>query len=141
MACVVKIYGAGLNCTNGSSLGNFSTLDYPAGTTMVSVVTCGWPSLRPATNGVILGPNYAYHPAGVTVTPVGCGPDPNQPCDCINGGCVPQTTYNTPGVFPTLAACQSGCAKNSNCTGECVDPAEIAALKQAVNTLQSKICK
>jgi hypothetical protein len=62
-------------------------------------------------------------------------------CDCVNGGCVPQTTYNTPGVFANLAACQSGCAKNSNCTGECVDPVEIAALKQAVNTLQSKICK
>jgi hypothetical protein len=68
------------------------------------------------------------------------GIDPDQPCDCVNGGCVPKTTYNTPGVFPNLAACQSGCAKNSNCTGECVDPAEIAALQQAVNNLQSKIC-
>jgi hypothetical protein len=65
----------------------------------------------------------------------------DQPCDCLNGGCVPKTTYNTPGIYVNLAACQSGCAKNSNCTGECVDPAEIAALKQAVNTLQSKICK
>ncbi len=70
--------------------------------------------------------------------------DPNPldlvPCDCVNGGCVPKTTYNTPGVFPSLAACQSGCAKNSNCTGECVDPSEIAALGQALNTLQSKFC-
>ncbi len=68
------------------------------------------------------------------------GLDPNQPCDCLNGGCVFATTYNTSGVFPSLAACQSGCAKNSNCTGECVDPAEIAALAQALNTLQSKFC-
>lgn len=66
--------------------------------------------------------------------------NPNQPCDCINGGCVPKTTYNTPGVFLTLAACESGCAKNSNCTGECVDPAEIAAHQQAINNLQAKIC-
>jgi hypothetical protein len=61
--------------------------------------------------------------------------------DCLNGGCIPQNMYNTPGVFTSLAACQSGCAKNSNCMGECVDPAEIAALQQAVGNLQSKICK
>lgn len=66
--------------------------------------------------------------------------DPAMPCDCINGGCVPKNTYNTPGVFATLDACQSRCAKNSNCTGECVDPAEIAAHQQAINNLKAKIC-
>jgi hypothetical protein len=66
--------------------------------------------------------------------------DPNIPCDCVNGGCVSATLYNTPGVFANLAACQSGCAKNSNCTGECVDPAEIAALNQSISTLRSRIC-
>ena len=60
--------------------------------------------------------------------------------DCVNGGCVPKVTYNTPGVFETLAACQSGCAQNSTCTGECVDPAEIAAHQQAINNLKAKIC-
>jgi hypothetical protein len=64
-----------------------------------------------------------------------------EPCDCVNGGCVPKTTYNTPGVFASLAACQSGCAQNSTCTGECVDPAEIAGLRQALNNLQSKFCR
>jgi hypothetical protein len=61
--------------------------------------------------------------------------------DCVNGGCVPKTTYNTPGVFENLTACQSGCAQNSTCTGECVDPAEIAGLRQALNNLQSKFCR
>jgi hypothetical protein len=65
----------------------------------------------------------------------------NQPYDCVNGGCVPKTTYNTPGVYATLAACQSGCAKNSNCTGECVSSDEIAALQQAANNLQARLCK
>lgn len=60
--------------------------------------------------------------------------------DCVNGGCVPKATYGTPGVFSTLAACQAGCAQNSPCTGECVDPAEIAAHRQALNNLQSKFC-
>jgi hypothetical protein len=66
--------------------------------------------------------------------------NPDQPCDCINGGCLPKTTYGTPGVFANLAACEAGCAKNSNCTGECVDPAEIAAHQQALNNLKAKIC-
>lgn len=70
----------------------------------------------------------------------GGGVDPNKPCDCINGGCVPATTYGTPGVFPNLAACQSGCAKNSNCTGECVSPEEMAALQQAANNLRGRLC-
>jgi hypothetical protein len=65
----------------------------------------------------------------------------NPTYDCINGGCVQKGTYNTPGVFDSLAACQSGCAKNSNCTGECVPADEIANLQQALNNLQSKFCK
>jgi hypothetical protein len=65
----------------------------------------------------------------------------NQPYDCVNGGCIPKTTYNTPGVFASLAACQSGCAKNSNCTGECVSTDEIAALQQAASALQARLCK
>jgi hypothetical protein len=140
MTCVVRVYGAGLKCTDGSSLGNFSSIDYPQGTTMDSVVTCNWSSFRPNINGTLQGANYAYHPTGLTVTLVGCGPDPDQPCDCLNGGCVPKTTYNTPGVYANLAACQAGCAQNSPCTGECVDPAEIAAHRQALNNLQAKFC-
>jgi len=74
----------------------------------------------------------------------GCVPTsvpPDQPFDCINGGCVAKTTYNTPGVFANLAACRSGCAKNSNCAGECVSPAQIAALQSATNNLISRYCK
>jgi hypothetical protein len=85
---------------------------------------------------------YSCFLAGsLTIVPIIPPVDNNNPCDCLNGGCIPASTYGTPGAFPTLAACQSGCAKNSNCTGECVDPAEIAALQQAAATLQSKICK
>jgi hypothetical protein len=61
-------------------------------------------------------------------------------CDCLNGGCIPAALYGTPGKYANLAACQSACAKDSNCIGECVSPAEIAALQQAANNLQSKIC-
>jgi hypothetical protein len=65
----------------------------------------------------------------------------NQPYDCINGGCVPKKTYNTPGVFANLSACEAGCAKNSDCPGECVTAEDIANLKQAANNLQARHCK
>jgi hypothetical protein len=67
--------------------------------------------------------------------------DPAQPCDCLNGGCVAKTTYGTPGKYPSLAACESGCAKDSNCIGECVSVAEIASLQQAASNLRSRLCK
>jgi hypothetical protein len=67
--------------------------------------------------------------------------NPSQKFDCLNGGCIPAETYTTPGIYANLAACESGCAKNSNCKGECVSAAELAALQQAANQLQSKICK
>ena len=76
----------------------------------------------------------------ISVSFYDCEVDKNQPFDCLNGGCVPKTTYNTPGVFLNLAACQAGCATNSTCTGECVSTAELAALQQAANQLQSKFC-
>lgn len=66
---------------------------------------------------------------------------PNESYDCINGGCIPKATYSTPGVFASLAACQSGCAKNSNCAGECVSAAELAALQAAAGTVRSRLCK
>ena len=65
---------------------------------------------------------------------------PNTRYDCLNGGCIPKTTYGTPGVFPSLAACQSGCATNSTCTGECVLAEELAALQQAANTVRPRLC-
>jgi hypothetical protein len=91
--------------------------------------------------GIFSGSGWVGSPSYYLKNCVAGATDPDQPCDCVNGGCVPKTTYNTPGVFPNFAACESGCAKNSNCTGECVDPAEIAALGQALTNLQAKICK
>jgi hypothetical protein len=82
-----------------------------------------------------------YTSGTLVITPNNEGVDPIQQYDCINGGCIPKATYNTLGKYASLAACQSGCAKDSNCTGECVSAAELAALQQAANNLQSKFCK
>lgn len=82
-----------------------------------------------------------YQAGTLVITPINPAIDPAQQYDCINGGCIPKTTYNTTGKYASLAACQSGCAKDSNCTGECVSVEEIAALQQAASNLQSKNCK
>lgn len=140
MACVTTVSGVGGNCITGGSLNNPGVYTFPGYWVPVSHSVCGrtWTSL--AKDGV-KHPNADYYSFfQATFSYSGCDPDPSQPCDCINGGCVPKTTYNTPGVFPTLAACESGCAKNSNCAGECVSAAEIAALQQATSTLRSKLC-
>jgi hypothetical protein len=39
--------------------------------------------------------------------------------DCINGECIPKTTYNTPGHYETLAACQAECG---TCENQCNPP-------------------
>lgn len=60
--------------------------------------------------------------------------------DCINGNCIASTTYNTPGIFATLADCQAACGQNPGCDGECVSAAEIAALQAAAANARSNCC-
>jgi hypothetical protein len=64
----------------------------------------------------------------------------DEKCDCINGGCMTAATYSTPGKYANLAACLSGCAKDSTCTGECVSAEDLAALQQAAATVQPRLC-
>jgi hypothetical protein len=124
------------------------------------LVTAGWSSSSPMPTLTVIAtgngaggvytryaasPAWQYNPAGWYSYPQfylkNCtGIDPTQKHDCVNGGCVPQSTYNTPGVYANLATCQSGCAKNSTCTGECVSAADLAALQQAAGTVQTRIC-
>lgn len=82
-------------------------------------------------------PEYYLKNCTGTPSPVAA----NQPYDCINGECLPKSTYKSPGKYSNLAACQSGCGKDSNCTGECIPSDEIAALQSAVAKLKGKICK
>ena len=68
-------------------------------------------------------------------------PNPNVKHDCLNGHCIPAETYNTPGAYGNLAACEGGCARNSPCEGECIPIAEIAALQQAVDLIRPRVCR
>lgn len=107
--------------------------------------TCGGGYFYSASNGYNVG-NASEISGSATIVAcsncAGCCTDPlpDGKCDCLNGGCVPQATYNTPGKYANLAACESGCGKDSPCNGECVSADEIAALQQAVATVQTRLC-
>jgi hypothetical protein len=138
--CTTTIYGEGGNCATGAGGGNWGYYSFAGYWVPVSHSVCGhtWTSL--AKDG-IKHPNanfFSFKTA--TFTYSGCDDARLGKCDCLNGGCVPASTYGTPGKYATLSACQSGCAKDSTCSGECVSAAEIAALQQAANNLQSRIC-
>ena len=79
-----------------------------------------------------------YKEGSLVVAPIAIS---DSACDCINGGCLPAAMYSTPGKFSNLANCQSACAKDSTCTGECVSPEQIAALQQAASNVRSRLCK
>jgi hypothetical protein len=141
MACITRIQGYGANPQTGISNDTFYDLTYQGRCTLAQSPAFATGTLTPRY------PDGSFHPDHVfssvsSITYEGCDPlEPNQRNDCVNGSCLPLTIYGTPGVFASLAACQSGCAQNSNCTGECVDPTEIAGLRQALNNLQSKFCR
>lgn len=103
------------------------------------------PTSRTHPSGCIFytaNPSWQYEAAGWHTYPEfykkNCGQDP--PYDCINGVCTLQSTYKTPGLYPTLAACKSACSQVTPCDGECISNAQIAALQQAANQVTSKLC-
>lgn len=61
--------------------------------------------------------------------------------DCINGQCVVQTTYGTPGMYASLAQCQSSCGQSGGCpSGEvCVSQACLDALKEKLLSIQNQL--
>jgi hypothetical protein len=137
MACTSIVTGAGVapNCT---SRNNTTSQTFNGVATFESGTYGNCSGLWLAIDGVRLGQPYFYY--GDATVSVNCPELNDNPCDCINGGCLPATTYKTPGKYANLAACLSGCAKDSNCMGECVSAAELGALSQAANQLQSKFC-
>lgn len=88
---------------------------------------------------------WQYNPAGWYSYPdlylKGDCTSEDKPYDCLNGGCVAAKVYSTPGKYKNFDACQSSCAKDSNCTGECVPLEDIAALQQAASNLRARMCK
>jgi hypothetical protein len=147
MTCVSIFHGQGGDCRTGAPLDNYGSTELSGYWTATNHEVCGRTWLSPIDKNGVLHPdanNYAFYPGTLTITYRGCSNDnldPGQKYDCVNGGCVPKSTYSTPGKYDSLAACQSACAKDSPCNGECISAAEIAALQQAANKAQANCCK
>ena len=142
MTCQSIVTGSGVN-------GNCGSLNNSASFTFDGIVTFD-PGIKGNCSGYFLLVNgarydaaYFFYPGDSSIVSVGCNNSlsSEQPYDCINGNCLPSTTFNTARKYANLAACQNGCAKDAVCSGECIPTAEIAALKQAVGNLRSRLCK
>jgi hypothetical protein len=59
--------------------------------------------------------------------------------DCINGACVPKTTYNTPGLYASLEACQVACG-SKGCSGKCISNSEWAEIEGLSNQIRNRNC-
>jgi hypothetical protein len=140
MACQTILTAEGGSCATGLGLGNLASITLDGIWTLGGATACGRSWLSVFQNGVRHpNPDYLFYPPTATVVYTGCGAQYDK-CDCVNGGCVPSTTYNTPGKYANLAACESGCGKDSPCDGECVSTAQIAALQQAAANVQTRLC-
>ncbi|OYD93134.1 hypothetical protein CDG76_20795 [Nostoc sp. 'Peltigera membranacea cyanobiont' 210A] len=58
--------------------------------------------------------------------------------DCINGACIPKTTYNTPGIYQSLSECETACG--TGCSGKCVSNSEWAQIEGLSNQLKNRNC-
>ena len=71
--------------------------------------------------------NYCAYPNETisSITRIECETPPVVQYDCINGACIPKTTFGTEGKYNSLAECQSNCGSSTNsCTAPniCVPP-------------------
>jgi hypothetical protein len=72
-----------------------------------------------------------------------CPPTPPDdsllPHDCINGACIKKSVYSTPGLYPSLSACQVACG-SKGCSGQCVSSADWAQIEGLSNQLKNRNC-
>jgi hypothetical protein len=58
--------------------------------------------------------------------------------DCLNAACTPKNTYNTPGLYQSLAECEQSCGPG--CGGVCLSNSDWAAIQGLAAQNKSKHC-
>jgi hypothetical protein len=58
--------------------------------------------------------------------------------DCINGACIPKSTYSTPGIYNSLSECETACG--TGCSGKCISNADWAQIEGLSNQLKNRNC-
>lgn len=59
--------------------------------------------------------------------------------DCINGACIKNSVYNTPGIYTSLEQCQSECG-GVGCNGVCLSNSEWSTIQGLSNQLKNRNC-
>lgn len=59
--------------------------------------------------------------------------------DCINGACFQSSQFNTPGIYTSLAQCESQCG-GSTCKGKCISNSDWAQIEGLANQLKNQNC-
>lgn len=62
----------------------------------------------------------------------------SQKYDCLNGVCVTQETYDSPGLYASVAECEQACGPE--CNGKCLSNEEWDKITSLANRLKSKNC-
>lgn len=97
-------------------------------------------SLLSAADGRVMYPNWI----GASITPIIDNkiftPDTPPPIqyDCVNGACLPKTTFNTPGIYATLSECEINCG--TGCSGKCLSNEDWAQIEGLAAQLKNKNC-
>lgn len=63
---------------------------------------------------------------------------PSAKYDCINGACLPSTTYSTPGIYANLSECEINCGPG--CSGVCISNQDWTQIEGLASQLKNKNC-
>ncbi len=58
--------------------------------------------------------------------------------DCINGACIKNSVYSTPGFYKSLSECETACG--TGCSGKCISNADWVQIESLSNQIMNKIC-
>jgi hypothetical protein len=65
-------------------------------------------------------------------------PPPSPRYDCINGSCLGQSQYGTPGIYESLSACEQNCGPG--CGGVCISNSDWAKISSLAAMVKNKDC-
>ena len=113
-----------------------------SGSTTVWQLLCVGTDGRSLATASINDPNSTLYSDTKTFTkndPNCTSVQPGSAYDCINGACISKTTYNTPGFYATLSACQVVCG-GKGCSGTCVSSSDWAQIEGLSGQLRNRNC-
>lgn len=136
--CTTTVHGAGINTSNCSKANNEGNYTFPGFAELKPATAFGCPGLRLFLDGVDQGEDYTFFPDAYILSTTCIPPGTETQYDCINGACIPKSTYNSPGLYASLSDCQVACG--TGCSGKCLSNSDWAQIEGLANQLKSRNC-